>query len=58
MEIQMKENDDRMSKLETQVSELASELSVSGTSSRKRSSKNHDQNGDRPAWFGAPYWLR
>lgn len=52
VQIQMKENDDRMRTLETQVSLLTKELAVPSRKSKKES-KGMDE--DRPAWFGEAF---
>lgn len=54
MSVQMKENDDRMKKLERQIEELTEELTVpqKSRSSKMKATSGH---GDRPSWFGEPF---
>lgn len=53
MEIQFKENEDRIIKLEKEVKSLSKELETS--SSAARASKSGSSSEKRPQWFGEPF---
>lgn len=52
MVIQMRENDDRIKKLERKLTELSDELTQSHS---RPSKKSNSSQSDRPKWFGVPF---